>query len=541
MGLFPLAALPALVIVFYPPTAMDMPWFLVGIRLATDDFSNGLLLLAGLLWTAAGFYTKGYLADDQHLSRFGFFYLFTLSGNMGVIVAADLVSFYFFYTLMTFAAYGLIVHTGNNEAFRAGRIYLTMAIAGEVLLLVTVLISAAQFGNTDLTALLPALAEAENRHLLMGLAFAAFAIKAGIIPLHVWLPLAHPCAPTPASAVLSGIIIKTGFIGWLKFLPFGQVALPGWAGLFFLFGLLSTFFGVLVGLFQNRPKTLLAYSSISQMGLLTVLLSLGFQMPGQWDFILHVVLLFTVHHGLAKAGLFLGFGVMDRAPAWRYYGLLVLPAISLVGAPLTSGALAKTAFEISLQPTSDQWATVLYPFLTASSIATGLLMIRFLYLTAPRQTPSKAVPLSQWLSCLSLLIVSMTLPWWWGVNFVEIVNSSDLLKPTKLITGLLPMGIAGMLAATVWGVWRLLGRPSMLVLPEGDILALFPSSRWWRSQQSPIVLATAAPETTRPLLKQAPGKKWQQFFFQTEHYAPDWMGLLFLGLIAGLVLLFWIV
>lgn len=537
---FPLAALPALALTPYPAVAMDMPWLLIGIRLATDDFAVALLLLAGLLWTAAGFYSKGYLAEDKQLTQFVFFYLLTLSGNMGVIVAADLVSFYFFYTLMTFAAYGLIVHTGNLEAFRAGRIYLTMAIAGEVLLLVTVLINAAQFDNTDLAALLPALAEAENQHLLMGLAFLAFAIKAGVVPLHVWLPLAHPCAPTPASAVLSGIIIKTGFIGWLKFLPFGQGVFPGWGGLFFLLGLLSTFFGVLVGLFQYRPKTLLAYSSISQMGLLTVLLSLGFQMPTQWNFILNVLILFTVHHGLAKAALFLGFGVVDRAQAWRYYGLLVLPALILVGVPLTSGALAKTAFETTLQPAPDQWAAVLYPFLTASSIATALLMIRFLYITAPRQTLGKAVSPSQWLSCLGLLAVSITLPWWWEAIFVDVVNSSDLLKPSKLVTGLLPVAVAGLLATAIWGVWRLFNRPPMLILPEGDILAWCPSIAWWRRQQGRIALANLAPEPTNLLPDSPHPKKWQQFFLQVSDYSPDWGGLLFLGLIAGLLLLFWI-
>lgn len=541
LWLFPLAALPALALTFYPTAVIDLPWLLTGVRLASDDFTSGLLLLAGLLWTAAGFYTRGYLAEDKHLTRFVFFYLLTLSGNLGVIVAADVVSFYFFYTLMTFAAYGLIVHTGDHEAFRAGRIYLTMAIVGEVLLLVTVLISAAQFGNTDLTKLLPALANADNRHLLMGFAFIAFAIKAGTVPLHVWLPLAHPCAPTPASAVLSGIIIKTGFIGWLKFLPFGEVALPRWGGLFFLLGLLSTFFGVLVGLFQHRPKTLLAYSSISQMGLLTVLLSIGFQMPAQWGFILTVLLLFFVHHGLAKAALFLGLGIVEQSQAWRYYGLLVLPALSLVGAPLTSGALAKSAFEATLQPAPLQWVAVLNPLLTTSSIATALLMIRFLYITTPRQTHPKAVSPLQWLSCLGLLAVSITLPWWWGVGFTDIVNSSDLFKPVKLIKGLLPMTVAGLLAATVWGAWRLFKRPPIMALPEGDILAFFPSGAWWRKQQARIALANTAPETTHPLLKQAPANKWQQFFSQTEHRALDWIGLLFLGLIAGLVLLFWLV
>ena len=88
----------------------------------------------------------------------------------------------------------------------------------------------------------------------------------GLVPLHVWLPLAHPAAPMPASAVLSGAIIKAGVIGLIRFLPFDG-ALPDWGAVLTAVGLLTAFYGVAVGITQANPKTVLAYSSVSQMGL----------------------------------------------------------------------------------------------------------------------------------------------------------------------------------------------------------------------------------------------------------------------------------
>jgi hypothetical protein len=93
--------------------------------------------------------------------------------------------------------------------------------------------------------------------------------------LHVWLPLAHTVAPTPASAVLSGSMIKAGLLGWIRFLPPGGGGDPAWGAVFIAAGITAAFYGVAIGLGQKHPKTVLAYSSISQMGLITVAFGIG--------------------------------------------------------------------------------------------------------------------------------------------------------------------------------------------------------------------------------------------------------------------------
>ena len=101
-----------------------------------------------------------------------------------------------------------------------------------------------------------------------------FALKIGLVPLHVWMPLAYTAAPIPAAAVLSGAAVKAGVIGLIRFLPLGA-AMPGWGEALVALGFFSAFYGVAVGITQANPKTVLAYSSVSQMGVIAAVLGMG--------------------------------------------------------------------------------------------------------------------------------------------------------------------------------------------------------------------------------------------------------------------------
>ncbi len=155
---------------------------------------------------------------DVHAARFRLFFLLAMSGNFGLIVGQDLISFYFGFALMGLAAYGLVVHEGNDRVRRAGRVYLAMTLVGEVALFAAFVFLCARTGT--LTPTPEQIAGAGPAELVLLLL--AFGIKAGLLGLHMWLPLAHPAAPVAASAVLSGAMIKAALVGWLRFLPLGQ-------------------------------------------------------------------------------------------------------------------------------------------------------------------------------------------------------------------------------------------------------------------------------------------------------------------------------
>lgn len=378
MRLAPWAPLPALAPALAAPTPseFDLPWLLLGTRLGLDETGRVFLLLTALIWLAAGWFARAWLAGDARRHVFAGFFLLAEAGNLGVCLALDAASFYLFFALMSLAAYGLVVHDGSAAARRAGRVYLALALTGEVLIL---------------SGLLLALGAAPDHPAAVACLVLGFGAKTGLPLLHVSLPLAYAAAPLPAAAALAGAMIKAGLLGWLRFLPLGEAALPGMASALMLAGLLAIFFGVAAGLAQRQAAALLAYSSISQMGYFTLAVGAGLLAPGLWPLLLSAVLLYAVHHALAKSALFLGLGVAARRGAGGAVMLgLAVPALALAGAPFSSGMLVKDALKAGWAALPAPWADLLAGLMPLAAFGTALLMARLLWLVwdAARMRPA---------------------------------------------------------------------------------------------------------------------------------------------------------
>lgn len=485
LALAPWAAMPALVLALTttPGIVVDMPVVLNGVRLGLDVTGRAFLLFSALLWLIAGIYARVYLAGDGHERRFWIFFLITEAGNLGLVLALDITSFYLAFALMTFAAYGLVVHSGEEGALRAGRVYLVMAVLGEAALLAGVLLFAGALTTLHLPVVLPAGAGPSGVMALASwLLFAGFGVKAGVLLLHMWLPLAHPVAPTPASAVLSGAMIKAGLLGWMRFLPLGHVALPELGTLCLVVGLLAAFYGVAVGLTQREPKTVLAYSSVSQMGFMVVGVGAGLHRPDAWSALAPAVTLYALHHGLAKGSLFLAVGVVPAVTAtakrWVLSGIAVA-ALALAGAPFTSGALAKSALKYGLAPMPDPWAALLALLLPLAAVGTTVIMARFFVVVA--QTPPHADAGAGRLAGIWLVSVVAAASVAWlalGAGILEI----DIAVSSILWPALWPV-LAGIAVAVVFWRWPVLVPRALRVpLPVGDVLALIepPVVAGWR-------------------------------------------------------------
>jgi formate hydrogenlyase subunit 3/multisubunit Na+/H+ antiporter MnhD subunit len=382
-ALGPVAALAAALLVPLGES-LELPWLLLGSRLGLDETGRLFLAFTAILWLAAGAYAAQSLRDQPHAGRFRVHFLLAMAGNLWLIVAQDLVSFYTGFALMGLASYGLVIHHGDRAALRAGRVYLAMTLIGELALFSALVLIAAQTGT--LTPIPEQLRDLPD--LTIGLLLFGLAIKAGLVPLHVWLPLAHPAAPVPASAVLSGAMIKVALLGWLRFLPVGQVALPEWGMLLLFAGLITLFFAIPIGLVQSDPKVILAYSSVSKMGFLTLILGLILLDPGLAAGGITALVLYAAHHALAKGGLFLGVGL-------RHYGLLqplvlaglTILALSLAGTPASGGAVAKYGLKPVLLGPDWAWLSAA---VTLGAIGTTFLMARFVWVlwrTVPHPTP----------------------------------------------------------------------------------------------------------------------------------------------------------
>jgi formate hydrogenlyase subunit 3/multisubunit Na+/H+ antiporter MnhD subunit len=403
----PVAPLPALLAAAALPlgSSVSLPWLLLGVELGLDETARVFLWFSGLLWLAASLYAAGSEAGERRDARYRVFFLLAMSGNLGLIVAQDMVSFYLGFTLMGLAVYGLVVHAASQHARRAGRRYLAWTIAGELLLFVAVVTLAAQNGGalgfSDLRLNPPA--GWVTLFLIVG-----FGIKLALPGLHLWLPQTYFVTPTPAVAVLSGAMIKAGLLGWLRFLPPGDAELAGWGQALMVAGVTGIFFGALAGLRQRQPRLLLAYSSISKMGVLTTGMGATLAWPAAAPALIGALAIYAAHHALVKGALFLGLGLVERGGLrrWTLAGLGFL-ALALAGAPLTSGALAKSVLTAGLPPQAHDLVLVL----AASAFATTVLMARFLFLLWTRRRPLAAPPpVASTTAWLALLVVIAVFP-----------------------------------------------------------------------------------------------------------------------------------
>jgi len=371
----PLPALAALALL--PPDAtLELPWLLLGTALGFDETTRVFLLFTALVWSLAAVSVVERLGTAPGTGRFRLLFLLALAGNLWLILAREPVGFYVGFALMGLAAYGLILHPGGLTRRRAGRVYLAMTLIGELSLFVALLLMARTQGVTWNLPETPTPDGAVITLLLLG-----FGIKAGLMPLHPWLPLAYGAAPAPAAAVLSGAMSKVALLGWLRLLPLGQVALPEWGMLFVWLGLVSLLVALGVGLVQTDPRRVLAYSSISKAGLFVLLLGLLLLEPALTPVGVGALTLYAAHHALVKSGLFLGLGLRDLDPARPLVRAgLILLALALAGAPLTSGALAKYVAKPVLVSPGWIWLDLA---LMLAAVAAALLMARFVWLIWP--------------------------------------------------------------------------------------------------------------------------------------------------------------
>lgn len=475
--LAPWAALPALAASLLVAPS-EMRWYfsdiLLGSEIGLDATGQALLLLAALLWLVSGIYARAYLSRSTRCTEFYTFFLLSMAGNFGLIMVQDLIGFYFCFALMNFAAYGLVVFDRSTAALRAGQVYITMVVAGELLLFVALLIAAEITSATTFDTLRAdlALVDPVSRNWVILLGVAGFGIKAGVFGLHVWLPLAYPAAPAPASAVLAGTMINAGLLGWLQLLPLGEIPLPGWGVITIILGLTAAFYGVAVGLTQREPKVLLAYSSISQMGVITMALGLGMLVPDAWPLILPVIVFYALHHGLSKGALFLGVdlaGYTNRTQRrWIWLGIW-LPALALAGAPWTSGMLAKQLLKTTTLYAPLPWDSLLPLLLSFSAFTTALLMVRLLYLVRPDAQPSGVTPAAGLiLPWLILLLTILLVPGWLAFLMPDLETGTISVDES-----LWPIVIALIIA---WAVLRLGMFRKIPPLPAGDVLVLMERS-----------------------------------------------------------------
>ncbi|KAF0195251.1 MAG: NADH dehydrogenase (quinone) [Bacillota bacterium] len=292
-----------------------------GLKFRPTDLGSLLAVVASALWLLATIYSLVYMKHEHSQSRFFAFLMLSLSGCLGVFLAGDYFTLFLFFEFMTFTAYPLVIHEEDENAMRAGDTYLYMSVAGGLVLLFGILALVWTTGTADIAPALDALHKGNISPYFIALTFiVGFGVKAGIVPLHIWLPQAHPVAPSPASALLSGVMIKTGAYGILSFLTVtlssnnahsAYLIIPQNIGYVMIWvALLTMIGGAFMALMQDSIKKILAYSSVSQMGYIMLAIGCAAYLSEEGGLSYTAAVFHAFNHAVFKSGLFLMIGTV---------------------------------------------------------------------------------------------------------------------------------------------------------------------------------------------------------------------------------------
>ena len=281
----------------------------MGLNLCLDGFRSLYVLVASFMWLMTGLMSKEYFAHYKNRTRYYIFNQITLLATLGVFMSDDLMTTFIFFEIMSLASYPWVVHDENEGAMKAGKTYLAIAVFGGMVTLMGLFMAWNRIGSLSFDAF--AVARGRSDMILpAALILVGFAAKAGLFPLHIWLPQAHPVAPAPASALLSGVLTKTGVFGMLIIslklmlgnVPFGNVMLA--------LGLITMLLGALLALFSTNLKRILACSSMSQIGYITVGIAMAVLLGEHGSIPAGGAVMHMVNHSILKLTLFMAAGVV---------------------------------------------------------------------------------------------------------------------------------------------------------------------------------------------------------------------------------------
>ncbi len=330
----------------------------VAFAFSLDAISRFYVLFVSVVWALVGLYATEYMEHDENDARFWRYYLISYGALMGLSMADNLITLYMFYEMMTLVTVPLVAHNMDKQSVAAAIKYLIYSVFGASLALLGIFFVGAYADTFSFTLggvfTSEMLSGKENlMRVIFFMMILGFGVKAGMFPMHSWLPTAHPVAPAPASAVLSGVITKMGVLGIIRtiFYIAGVDFLKGtWVQYTFMtLALLTVVMGSTLALKEKVFKKRLAYSTVSQVSYvlfgLSTMTTLGF--IGAF---LHIIF-----HSLIKNTLFMSAGaVIHKTGVTEVSGLrgmgrrmpvamalFTVVSLGLIGIPPTGGFVSK--------------------------------------------------------------------------------------------------------------------------------------------------------------------------------------------------------
>jgi len=376
----------------------------LGINLVLDGLSSLLLLAVSVVSAAAMLFSARYMEQYTAKAKYLCLFLLMVAGMNGVVLSGDIFNLFVFLEIASLASYALVGFGCEREELEASFKYMVLGSIASIFVLFGVALVYGNTGSLNMAYISKAI---QSSGLNPGLAFAlalfvvGFGLKAALVPFHAWLPDAHPSAPAPISAMLSGILIKTLGVYALArvvFNVFGVSVSMGW--LLVVLGLLSMVAGAFLAIGQGDFKRLLAYSSISQIGYVVLGIGLGGLIIARdgnvaWASLAILGGLFhLVNHAVYKSLLFLTSGSVQMSTGTRQLKQLgglaeklpftrtacTIASASIVGIPPFSGFWSKLILVIAAVQAHFYWIAAIIVFVSLCTLIMYLKVQRYVFL-----------------------------------------------------------------------------------------------------------------------------------------------------------------
>ena len=346
----------------------------MGLHFQMDGFRLVYLVVAVIMWSISGIFSREYMEHYQNRGRYYWFFWVTFLATAGVFLSADFYTTFIFFEIMSFTSYVWVAFDERAESLKAAETYLAVAVIGGMVMLMGLFLLENLCGTLVFERVgelaervLAEGSKAHRRQLYVagGLLLFGFGAKAGCFPLHIWLPKAHPVAPAPASALLSGILTKAGIFGIIIVSCHMFCTDRMWGFLLVCLGLITMFLGALLALFSVNLKRTLACSSVSQIGFILIGIGMSCLLRAAGEsgrLAVRGAFLHMVNHSLFKLVLFLcaaavfmnlhqlelndirGFG--RKKPLLLF--CFLMGALGIGGMPFWSGYVSKTLLHESI-------------------------------------------------------------------------------------------------------------------------------------------------------------------------------------------------
>lgn len=348
----------------------------LGLHLTIDGFRAVYSVLLAFMWAMTLLFSPYYFAHHHNRNRYYFFQLLTLGATMGVFLASDLFTAFVFFEIMSFTSFPWVIQEETDGAIRAAKTYLAVAVIGGLAALMGLFLLWRYLGTLELEALYPAARKVGMLPVFYtagGCILFGFGAKAGMFPVHIWLPKAHPVAPAPASAMLSGALTKSGVWGILAISCNLFRGDPAWGWVILSLGAVTMLLGAVLALFSVDLKRTLACSSMSQIGFILVGIGMMGLLGEENALAARGTVLHMVNHSCFKLALFLCAGVIFRnlhqlnLNDIRGFGrkkpflmaVFLLGGLGIGGIPLLNGYVSKTLLHESIVEGAEIYGSVL--------------------------------------------------------------------------------------------------------------------------------------------------------------------------------------